>query len=166
MGSNLGESFELLLLAWQKLSGLEKTEGVELSHPYQSSPVGMESENLFVNAVAKIETALEPLVLLDNLLEIEKDLGRKRVVGIKGYQDRSLDLDLLYYGEQCIDVPRLQVPHPRCGERLFVLEPLVEVASDVADPVSGKSFAEMLSELHDQLGKGSLAPQEIYRKTW
>lgn len=166
MGSNLGKSSDLLQEAWTRLQCLDETNGVVLSSPYQSSPVGMESENLFINAVAQIETRLSAIDLLTALHLIEKDLGRRRIPGQKGYQDRSLDLDLLYYGEQCISLPHLHVPHPRRGERLFVLEPLVEIAPQFCDPENQLKAEAMLGNLREKLDSKICAPQEIYKKRW
>lgn len=166
MGSNLGKSSDLLQEAWARLQRLNATSGIVLSSPYQSSPVGMESENLFINAVAKIETGLSAEDLLSGLHIIEKELGRRRIAGQKGYQDRSLDLDLLYYGEQCIRLPHLHVPHPRRGERLFVLEPLVEIAPQFCDPENQVKAEIMLGNLKEKLDNEICAPQEIYKKRW
>lgn len=166
MGSNLGKSFELLQKAWGRLQSLDATKALTLSSPYQSSPVGMESENLFINAVAQLETDLVAVDLLSALHFIEKDLGRKRVLGQKRYQDRSLDLDLLYYGEQCINQPHLHVPHPRRGERLFVLEPLVEIVPQLRDPENQVKVEVMLQNLREKLDNETYAPQEIFKKRW
>jgi 2-amino-4-hydroxy-6-hydroxymethyldihydropteridine diphosphokinase len=119
LGSNLGDREELIrraamLIGARRLSTIRETE-----------PWGYEDQPLFLNAVAELETALEPRQLLDRLLDVERRLGRKRVGPQWG--PRRIDLDLLLYDGVSIDEPGLTLPHPRLHERLFVLEPLAEL---------------------------------------
>ena len=99
---------------------------------------------MYLNAVAVGETALPARALLDALLAIEGERGRSRP-----HQNapRTLDLDLILFGETVIDEPGLVVPHPRFRERRFVLQPLAEIASDLRDPISGKTAGELLAAL-------------------
>ena len=166
MGSNLGDSVTQLFAAWQVLG--EKT-GVccqQLSSPYFTSPVGMESEHPFVNAVGCLSVDIEPLALLDHLLAIETEFGRRRAPGVVGYQDRTLDLDLLYYGERQISGDRLTVPHPYIAERLFVLTPMAEISPDWRDPCHDVSIKEMEENLLLQIKHETIAPQIIKRNRW
>lgn len=94
----------------------------------------------------RVETSLSPRALLEVLLTIEKQLGRVRVPGEK-WGPRTIDLDVLLYGDAVIDEPGLTVPHPRMQERRFVLEPLAEIAPDAIHPVLKKSVREMLKAL-------------------
>jgi 2-amino-4-hydroxy-6-hydroxymethyldihydropteridine diphosphokinase len=99
---------------------------------------------MFLNAAAIGESMLSAAAVLDTLLAIEQRLGRERL-----YEraPRTIDLDLILYGEEVINTPGLTVPHPRFRERRFILEPLVEIAPDWVDPVTRKTIAELLGEL-------------------
>jgi 2-amino-4-hydroxy-6-hydroxymethyldihydropteridine diphosphokinase len=99
---------------------------------------------MFLNAVALLETDLEPLSLLHVLQEIETRFGRERTVR---WGERTLDLDLLLFDNRIIDTPELCLPHPRMRTRRFVLEPLVEVAPGAVDPVTGRPFSAILADL-------------------
>ena len=166
MGSNLGDSRTLLLDAWRHLSTLEGIETVCLSSPYQSSPVGMESDNLFVNAVGCLRVEVSALELLDQLLATEGHFGRKRSPDQQGYQDRSLDLDLLYYGDERIETARLTLPHPHFADRLFVLSPLREIAPDWLDRERGTTVALLEEDLKRRLSLGRLESQDIEKISW
>ena len=109
------------------------------------------SSNWFVNAAAVIRTTLSPHALLRQLLMIESHHGRHRQATYQGYQDRTLDLDLLLYDDQILESDRLVLPHPRLYERLFVLAPLAEIASDIIDPVTRLSIGVMHSRLRERL---------------
>ena len=143
LGANLGNCRENLLQAWERLGKVNGVELLTLSSPYRSAPVGMDSENWFVNAVGSLETSLEPFELLREMFVIEKYFGRKRVLsGIP--EDRSLDLDLLYWDVRVSDDPSVILPHPEIANRLFVLQPLAEISPDLCHPVTGQTSAEML----------------------
>ena len=131
MGSNLaspaGEPETTLAAAADRLESLGRAVG--RSSLYSTEPVGFTSQPRFLNAVVAIETDLDPGALLKGLLRIEKEFGRDRSSGIRN-GPRTLDLDILVYGNERISEPGLEIPHPRMEERDFVLIPLVELASN------------------------------------
>lgn len=112
---------------------------------YDTQPWGFESFNNFLNQVIELDTNLPPLNLLNRLLSIERDMGRIR--NISGYQDRIIDLDILFYEQGIIHTNALEIPHPRLHERLFMLEPMVQLNPDFFHPVLRKSVSMLLSEL-------------------
>ncbi len=163
LGSNLGDGRQNLLLAWKNLA-CSDVMPVRLSSPYISKPVGFKSGNWFVNAVGRLQTALAPEKLLELMLGVETTLGRVRS-GCSGPEDRTVDLDILFYGNMVIDSDNLQVPHPEATDRLFVLQPLVEIAPLLVHPQSGLSAAEMLARLVRREG-GKEDGQKIKPAQW
>ena len=147
LGSNLGDSLEILQSAWRQLQNDPAIAAVVLSSPYRSQPVGMVSTNWFINAAALVRTTLAPHALLQVLQQIETRCGRDRSGQSTGYQDRTLDLDLLFYDDLIFHSDDLIIPHPRMRERLFVLEPLAEIMGERIHPLSGKSVHELLFDL-------------------
>jgi 2-amino-4-hydroxy-6-hydroxymethyldihydropteridine diphosphokinase len=164
LGANLGNCRENLLQAWSKLGKVNGVKLLALSSPYRTEPVGMESENWFINAVGSLETSLEPFELLREMFVVEKSLGRKRVLdGIP--EDRSLDLDLLYWGDRISDDPRVTLPHPEIANRLFVLQPLAEIGPELYHPVTQKTSVEMLQEFLAEKQVESLSSQ-VHIASW
>ncbi len=130
LGANLGDPPAQLRRALQLLS---RQAGVELKRQssfYRSAPLGAPGQAHYCNAVAAIETTLSAQDLLKTLLGIERLMGRER--SGQRWQSRLIDLDLLLYGDEKIDVPGLQVPHPEMHKRNFVLVPLAEIAPEIA----------------------------------
>jgi 2-amino-4-hydroxy-6-hydroxymethyldihydropteridine diphosphokinase len=166
LGSNLGNGKEVLTAAWRAIGEVAEIVTVALSHPYVSSPVGMASANWFTNAVGELQTTLPPLQVLDKLLQIEAAFGRTRNERAEGYEDRTLDLDMLSYDDIMVDIPGLVLPHPRLQERLFVLRPLAEIAPELWSKAHGKTAREMEAELEAQMSRGSISLQEIARQNW
>ena len=138
LGSNLGDSANTVRAAMAALAGLPGTRLVRASLLYRTPAWGLTAQPDFVNAAALIETRLSPSDLLAAMLRIERDAGRERCEdGSDRWGPRTLDLDLLLYGDQVIDQPGLRVPHPHLHERGFALLPLVEIAPEVAIPGIG-----------------------------
>ena len=113
---------------------------------YETAPVGYSDQPTFLNAAAALETNLAPEDLLHHLLEIERSFGRDRTHGILN-GPRTLDLDLLLYGDSILDTENLQLPHPRMAERSFVLLPLAEIAPDRIHPQLLKTMKQLLHDL-------------------
>jgi 2-amino-4-hydroxy-6-hydroxymethyldihydropteridine diphosphokinase len=146
LGSNLPSRFgppeASLREAIVRLASLGTVMAISSFHA--TEPVGYLDQPEFVNAAALLETELAPLLLLRSLLGIEDELGRRRDAALpKG--PRTLDLDLLLYGELVVATPELMLPHPAMHERGFVLEPLAEIAPSLLHPTSGLTVAELLS---------------------
>ena len=166
LGSNLGDSAHTLLKAWNILGQQQGIELKKISSPYISSPVDMTSTNWFTNAVGQLTTSLPAHQLLDIFLETEQALGRVRNEIHKGYQDRVVDLDLLYYGTLLHADPRLTVPHPHLYERLFVLAPLAAIAPEFIDPVKEVSISSLYHGLVERIDNGLIENQEIKESDW
>jgi 2-amino-4-hydroxy-6-hydroxymethyldihydropteridine diphosphokinase len=143
LGSNLGDRRAHLDFAIASLATL--LDNLKASRYYDTVPVGVSGpQPLFLNAAAVGETTLPARALLDALLAIEHERGRERP---RPNAPRTLDLDLILFGDATLEEPGLQVPHPRFRERRFVLEPLSEIAPGLGDPVTGKTVLELLKEL-------------------
>ena len=141
LGSNLGDREASLAAAVEALSAVPGITLVTLSSTRETDPVGYLDQPRFLNAVAAVDTELEPRALLEALLEVERGLGRTREGPRFG--PRTIDLDLLLYGGERISEPDLTVPHPRMHERLFVLEPLAELDSSLEIPGNGTVSAHL-----------------------
>ncbi|MFA5276290.1 MAG: 2-amino-4-hydroxy-6-hydroxymethyldihydropteridine diphosphokinase [Candidatus Omnitrophota bacterium] len=125
IGSNLGQRRKNIKLALERIRGVKNTKIIKLSRIRETEPVGgPEGQKKFLNAAIKIDTQLLPLDLLRKLKAIENELGRKQAVR---WGPRTMDLDILLYGDKIIERQELKVPHPRLMERDFVLKPLLEL---------------------------------------
>lgn len=144
LGSNLGDRRSAMAFALERLAPL--VSGVSISRIVETDPEGegLGDQPLYLNAVLVGETTLTARALLDALLGIEKEFGRERP--FHG-APRTLDLDLVLFGEAIIDEPGLHVPHPRFRDRFFVLGPMAEVAPEWRDPVTGLTVGELLRNL-------------------
>jgi 2-amino-4-hydroxy-6-hydroxymethyldihydropteridine diphosphokinase len=136
LGGNLDAPADRVRRAREALAGHEDIQEVAFSNLYKSRPMGPEDQPDYVNAVMAIDTRLEPLPLLDLLQSIESLEGRVRLG--ERWGPRTLDLDLLIYGDQVIQHPRLLVPHPGLAVREFVLHPLAEILPDLVVPGVGR----------------------------
>ena len=146
LGANLGEPEAQVGRAIAALGTLPRTRLLAASSLYLSAPLGVGEQPDFVNAVAEVETALSARELLEELLAAEARFGRERP---SPGAPRTLDLDLLLYGDQIIAAPGLVVPHPRMHERAFVLVPLAEIAPDASIPGKG-SVKTLLATCRNQ----------------
>jgi 2-amino-4-hydroxy-6-hydroxymethyldihydropteridine diphosphokinase len=144
LGSNLGNRDAYLVDA--VLSLLAAGEILEVSSFLETEPVGGPPQPDYLNAAVTVETERTPRELLELAQRLERQAGRER--GVR-FGPRTLDVDLLLYGDQRIDEPDLVVPHPRLAERRFVLEPLAEIALDWPVPGTGKTVGELLADLQD-----------------
>ena len=149
LGSNLGDREGTLRAAVGRLRHVHETQVLRVSTLRNTDPVGYVDQPRFLNGAVELETALSARRLLGQLLELERAFGRDRAAApAKG--PRTLDLDLLLYGQDLIDEPGLEVPHPRLHERRFVLEPLVEL--DPSLEVPGKGSVQALLARLDSSG--------------
>jgi 2-amino-4-hydroxy-6-hydroxymethyldihydropteridine diphosphokinase len=145
LGGNLGDAVATLRSAVQALAGLPETRLLQASRLYRTPAWGLQQQPDFINGVAMLETQLDPRALLEALLGVERDFGRQREAASR-WGPRTLDLDLLLYGDAVIDEPGLQVPHPHLHERAFALVPLLEIAPDILIPGQGRA-RDALSKL-------------------
>lgn len=149
LGSNVGDregTLHSAIAALRELGSVDATSSF-----YETAPVGLVEQPDFLNAVVALRTALPPQELMTALLRVEQQHGRDRSASVpKG--PRTLDLDLLSYGDIVMETPTLMLPHPSLAERRFVLVPLTEFAPQWRHPVSGKTAAILLSELLQREG--------------
>jgi 2-amino-4-hydroxy-6-hydroxymethyldihydropteridine diphosphokinase len=153
IGSNLGDRLEYIREAIRKLKQSKEIEICKASSVYETQPVEyrvkgqglrVKEQAWFLNVVLEFETPLEPLNLLELLLGIENQMGRK---GSQRYGPRNIDLDLLLYDDLVMDSDKLTLPHPRLHQRRFVLVPLAQIAPTVVHPLLKKSVERLLEEL-------------------
>jgi len=140
LGSNAGERRATIGSALDRIAALVGVRVVRVSKLRETAPVGGPPQRAFVNAVAELETSLEPAQLLAELQRVEGALGRVREVR---WGPRTIDIDVLLFGELVLETPDLVVPHPRLSERAFVLEPLAEIASERVHPGCGRTLGDL-----------------------
>lgn len=145
-GSNQGDKEKILEQACA-LINIRCGMLVERSSAYMTEPWGFEADEWFLNELLVVETELEPDDLMDALLEIEAELGRVRHPEVMGYTSRTVDLDILYYGDKVVNTAKVTAPHPRLHLRKFALEPLCEIIPDFLHPVFNLSQTQMLENL-------------------
>lgn len=145
LGANLGERETTIRAAVAVLRATRGVDVVAVSTLRETEPVGYVDQPRFLNGAVALETSLTPRQLLGLLLAIERELGRDRT-GVR-WGPRTIDLDLLLYGDEVIDEPWLQVPHPLLHERRFALEPLAELDPELEIPGRGR-VTDLLAPLH------------------
>ena len=146
LGSNLGNienNIKKAIIALDKIIG----KLIKCSSFYETSPVGFCSNNYFINAAAIFETSLLPLELLEETEYVERILGRSEKSRNKQYSDRCIDIDILFYDNLIIQTEALTIPHPEIHNRLFVLEPLNEIAPAVLHPILQKTVKQLFEDL-------------------
>ncbi|CDE44810.1 2-amino-4-hydroxy-6-hydroxymethyldihydropteridinediphosphokinase [Clostridium sp. CAG:768] len=148
LGSNSGDRIGYVQQATSLLGGSEKINLIRTSAFYETEPWGMDSENWFVNAVVEIKTSLSPQELLAECQRIEQQLGRKREEN-KGYSDRTIDIDILFYNKDIINEENLTIPHKFVHLRAFTLVPLLELIPNFEHPVLHKTISELHNDLEN-----------------
>ena len=141
-GSNLGDREEYILSAYRLLQE-ELGELIKKSSFIETPAWGFESDNSFINSVAVFETLKSPFEALEICNKIEKELGRKRNPEHRGYQNRTIDIDILFYEDIILDTPTLKIPHPLIAEREFVLKPLKEILPNFLHPILKKEIKDI-----------------------
>lgn len=145
LGTNVGNKRRNMITAAALLA--ERVGDIlALSGFYETEPWGFESENFFLNAAVKLKTSFSPLEVLQITQQIEKELGRtEKSNGV--YHDRIIDIDILLYGDEVLQMPELTLPHPLMHERKFVMDPLAEIAPFVVHPVLKERIIDLKERL-------------------
>mgnify|MGYP006282785867 CR=1 FL=1 len=147
LGSNKGNRAKVLS---ESVKAMKAFARILASSPiYETPPWGFSSDQPFLNAVIKLETELNPHELLKKLLEVERLHGRDRNEEKPGYEDRTLDLDILFYGDRQINEDRLHIPHRRLEKRKFILVPFCDIAPDFIHPGLNRTVQGLLEDLED-----------------
>jgi len=144
LGSNLGDREDNLRRAITEMISRGTMSVIAMSSVYETQPMYYENQDWFLNCVVAVQTNLKPSALLKCLQAIELGLGRQRNVK---FGPRVIDLDILFYGDETVSEPGIEIPHPRLAERPFVLIPLNEIRPKLIHPVFGKSVSELLASL-------------------
>jgi len=144
IGSNLGDRLGYIREAIRRIEQSKEIKISKTSSVYETQPTEYKDQPWFLNIVLELETMLKPLNLLELLLHIESQIGRKKT---RRYGPRNIDLDILLYDDLLVSSDKLTLPHPRMHERRFVLVPLAEIAPQVIHPLKKKSIEELLEEL-------------------
>ncbi len=167
LGSNIpspaGPPEATLVAATERLATLGRIAA--RSSLYSTAPIGLADQPRFLNAVVAIESDLAPFEMLGALLTIERDLGRDRTNATRN-GPRTLDLDILFYGDLVLSEACLEIPHPRFAEREFVLVPLNEIAPQFRDPRSGATMSQLLKGLFPNPDNATNAVVQVQSDLW
>lgn len=147
LGSNVGDRIGFVQQTASLLDAVEGISIVRTSAFYETEPWGMKSDNWFVNAVLEVKTSLSPQNLLRECQRIETQLGRKR--DGQGYTDRTIDIDILFYGKEIVNTDELVIPHKYVHLRAFTLVPLLELIPNFEHPVLHKTISELHGDLEN-----------------
>jgi 2-amino-4-hydroxy-6-hydroxymethyldihydropteridine diphosphokinase len=145
-GSNMGDREAYCEEAVRLVSRFPATSIIRVSSLYETAPMERTDQDWFINCVTAVRTTLSPHELLRACQEVEQLLGRKRSVR---FGPRTIDMDILFYGDRIIQEPGLTIPHPRAHERRFVLEPMAEIAPELTHPALRKTVVQILKELQN-----------------
>jgi 2-amino-4-hydroxy-6-hydroxymethyldihydropteridine diphosphokinase len=145
LGSNIGEREQNIARAIDSLPSYG-VRVVKESALYETEPVELRAQDWFLNCIAKVETSLSAQELMQVLLQIERSMGRERLIP-KG--PRIIDVDIVLYGAEIVTEPHLEIPHPRMKDRRFVLAPLAEIAPEMVHPTLKKTIRQLLHETTD-----------------
>lgn len=146
LGTNIGDKMHFLTQSKTLIS--DKIGSILLSSSiYETEPWGIDNQDSYLNQVISVQTNLSPYELLDNIHKIEKDLGRIREIH---YGPRTIDIDILYYGNRILDSENLKIPHPQIQKRRFILVPLSEIIPEMPHPLLKKTSQELLDEVKDE----------------
>ncbi|WP_329903958.1 2-amino-4-hydroxy-6-hydroxymethyldihydropteridine diphosphokinase [Porphyromonas pogonae] len=147
LGSNEGHR-EMFLRSAVKLIGERVGDILALSHFIETASWGYDSDNKYLNAAVKVQTSLSPFQTLDITEGIERELGRNvKSTSDSGYSDRPIDIDILLFGGEIINTPRLIIPHPLMCSREFVMKPLAQIAPDFIHPICGKQIINIFRDM-------------------
>ncbi len=148
LGSNIGDRARNLFHAYEHIIALKGVKPLMLSRFYETEPMGGPPQPMFLNAALSIETTIPPHQLLEQFQYIEVNMGRVRTVK---WGPRTIDIDILLYGNRIIDDDHLKIPHPLMHTRLFVLEPLVEIDPGIINPLFNKTVLQLYEELQNSI---------------
>jgi 2-amino-4-hydroxy-6-hydroxymethyldihydropteridine diphosphokinase len=146
LGANIGDREASLRTALDQLDAPDLRLR-RVSSLYETEPIGFREQPWFLNLAAEFETELSPDQLLHRMQKVEMDMGRTRTIA---NGPRTIDIDILLYGDSAIKTEELEIPHPRYRERRFTLAPLAELNPDLRDPITGRTMSEMLAGLTGQ----------------
>ncbi|MFH1243515.1 MAG: 2-amino-4-hydroxy-6-hydroxymethyldihydropteridine diphosphokinase [Pseudomonadota bacterium] len=147
IGSNLGDKLANCIKAIELIRGVTGCSLIAGSDFYRTEPVGVERQNWYVNAVISLSAGMSAQDLLSSLMGIEERMGRVRT---RKWAPRTIDLDILLFGQDIMNDEDLEIPHPFMHLRRFVLVPMVQLAPDLIHPVLGKTMSELLENLSDE----------------
>lgn len=149
LGSNLGNSVAVLKSAVQYIDDEQNISLKRISPLYKTEPWGVKNQNWFINAVVEIETCLQPAQLLEKCQKIEQILGRNRANETR-WGERTIDIDIIFYGNNVVKSENLTIPHCLMHKRAFVLVPLMDLAADFVHPVFQKTVKRLYDELEEK----------------